>query len=194
MEPRNFEDDLKKSNNPVLRENWIKMFKYKFGEDIEVIWKDDVATQKGFGTDVVIKDKKGRRYSVEVKTRNKSCFNKDWIMEIFHVVYNNPNKDIFLYKEEGWVYSTTAEYIFHATLDDDGTTIIECIFYSLMPFKNEKWKGEFKKYPSMWLSTRHLNGNFRLTYYNIIPENIIKQDAVEFWRWENEIIYTKNNY
>lgn len=38
MDKRNFEDDLRNSNNYSLRQDWIRIFKLKFGNDIE-IWE-----------------------------------------------------------------------------------------------------------------------------------------------------------
>ena len=186
MEIRDFEKDLKNSDNPILRNNWLKVFKQKFGDDIEVIWKDEISTQKGLGTDITIKTSRGRRYSVELKTRKNSSINKDWIMEIVSHVYDKQDKETrnHLFKKEGWVYTTTAEYIFHATLDSSGTDIVECIFYSLTPFKNEKWKSEFDKFENLWLATEYPNGNFQLTLNKLIPKTVIQEDAVEFWEWK----------
>jgi len=70
MKIRNFEEDLANSNNEILRKNWIKIFKKKFGDDIDISWKDNIDVQKSFGTDITIKTSKGRRFSVELKTRN----------------------------------------------------------------------------------------------------------------------------
>lgn len=187
MESRNLEDDLRNSNNPKLREDWIRIFKLKFGEDIEVSWKDDKETQKGFGTDITIKTKQGRRYSVELKTRNNSCYeNLYYIMEIKNHVYDKEDKNTRkrLNSYDGWIYTTTAEYIFHATLDIKGESIVECIFYSLHPFKNEQWKSEFEKYETFFLSTRFNDGRFQWTINKLIPKEVIKNDALEFWEWK----------
>jgi hypothetical protein len=183
---RNFKEDLNNSNNPELRKEWERIFRLKFGNDCEILYQDNLSIQKGLGTDITIKTKKGRRYSIELKTRNFRCY-KDpfYIMEIVHQTYNNPNKDIFLFKKEGWIYTTTAEYIFHATLDESGKKIKEVIFYSLIPFKNESWKSEFDKYGNLWLST--LFDNFQLTLNKKIPKEVIKKDALEFWEWSENV-------
>jgi len=34
METRNFEEDLKNSNNPLLRKNWEKVIRKKFGDEV----------------------------------------------------------------------------------------------------------------------------------------------------------------
>jgi len=81
------------------------------------------------------------------------------------------------------IYTTTAEYIFHATLNQEGTDIEECIFYSLIPFKSDVWKSEFNKYKIFWLPTKFDNGNFQLTLNRLIPKDIIKSNALEFWEW-----------
>ena len=46
VEPRNFYEDLRNSNNPKLREDWIRIFKLKFGKEIDVSWKDDKKLKK----------------------------------------------------------------------------------------------------------------------------------------------------
>ena len=186
MEIRNFEEDLENSNNPKLRESWEKIFRLKFGENCEIVWKDSLEVQKGFGTDITIKTKEGRRYSVELKTRNSSCYqHPDWIMEIVSHIYDKeeePRK--YLHFKEGWIYTTTAEYIFHGTLNDNGTDLKEVIFYSLVPFKTTKYKSEYKKYKNLWLPTLFSsNGNFQLTLNKLIPLEVIKKDALEFWEW-----------
>ncbi len=187
-QPRNFEEDLRNSNNPKLRNSWEKIFRLKFGEDCEIDWKDKINIQKELGTDITIKTKQGRRYSIELKTRIKRCLDKDWIMEIVHQIYDKEDKQTrkHLFKKEGWIYTTTAEYLFHGTLNDDGTDLIEVIFYSLIPFKTEKWKSEFDKYDILWLPTLFSNGNFQLTINKLIPKEVIKKDALEFWEWKKE--------
>lgn len=186
---RNFEEDLGKSNIPLLRKSWEAIFKLKFGNDCEIIWKDDLDIQKGLGTDITIKTKKGRRYSVELKTRNKFCYkNQFWIMEIISHIYDKEEQPrTYLHSKEGWIYTTTAEYIFHGTLNDEGIDLIEVIFYSLIPFKTEKYKSEYDKYENMWLSTLFSNGNFQLTLNKLIPLDVIKKDTIEFWEWRKNV-------
>jgi len=182
---RNFKQDLENSNNPTLRKNWINVFKLRFGKDCEVIWKDEISVQKGFGTDLTISTKQGRRYSTEIKTRTNTCLNKSWLMEIVSHIYNSddPETRQHIGTKPGWIYTTTAEYIFHATLNQEGTDIEECIFYSLIPFKSDVWKSEFNKYKIFWLPTKFDNGNFQLTLNRLIPKDIIKSNALEFWEW-----------
>jgi len=183
--PRNFKEDLESSNNPKLRNAWERIIRYKFGNDCEIFWKDEKNIQLGLGTDTVIKTSKGRRFSVETKTRSYSCLNNpDWIMEIVSHIYDREEKPrIYQRSKEGWIYSTTAEYIFHATLNEDGTDILEAIFYSLSPFKLEKYKGEFEQYKNLWLPTLFSSGQFQLTLNKLIPVDIIKKDSEEFWDW-----------
>ena len=186
MESRNFQNDLNNSNNPELRKSWEKMFKRKFGDDIEIIWQDEKNVQLGFGTDITIKTKKGRRYSIEVKTRKNSVYKDDrWIMEIVHHIYDREEQPrTYLSSKEGWIYTTTAEYIFHGTLNENGTDLIEVIFYSLNPFKNTQYKSEYQKYENMWWPTTFTNGNFQLTLNKLMPKDIIKRESLEFWEWE----------
>lgn len=185
---RNFEEDLRNSNNLTLRKNWGNVFKQKFGNDCIVKWKDDINMQKELGMDTIIETKEGRRYSIEVKTRNYNCYkNPSWLMEIVSHIYDQkeqPRK--LLYSKSGWIYTTTAEYVFHGTLNQDGTDIVESIFYSLNPFKTEKYKGEFGKYDKLWLPTLFSNGNFQLTLNKLIPLEVIKKDSIEFWELEEQ--------
>jgi uncharacterized protein Veg len=180
---RNFEEDLRNSNNPNLRKAWERIFKLKFGEDCEIDWKDNKNIQKELGTDITIKTKKGRRYSVELKTRQK-CYEPElYIMEIISHIYDQEQEPrTYLHSKEGWIYTTTAEYIFHATIENN--QIIDCIFYSLVPFKLEKYKSEFNNYKNFWLPTLFSNGNFQLTLNKLIPKEIIKRDSLEFWGWK----------
>ena len=188
MNIRNFEDDLKNSNKPELRKSWEEIFKLKFGDDCKIEWKDDKDIQKGLGTDITIKTKQGRRYSIELKTRNNFVYGDPyWIMEIISHIYDKEEQPrVYLHSNEGWIYTTTAEYILHGTLNENGTKIIECIFYSLIPFKTERWKSEFNKYKNKWLPTLFSNGNFQLTLNKLIPIETIKKDSLEFWEWNNE--------
>ena len=109
-------------------------------------------------------------------------------MEIVHQVYDKEDKETrhHLFKKEGWIYTTTAEYIFHGTLNEEGNDLIEVIFYSLVPFKTEKYKGEFDKYENLWLPTLFPNGNFQLTLNKLIPKEVIKKGSLEFWEWEKD--------
>lgn len=157
----------------------------KFGQDCELIWKDSLQIQKGLGTDITVKKIEGRRYSIEIKTRNNSCYqNQFWIMEIVSHVYDQEEQPrTYLHSKEGWIYTTTAEYIFHGTLNQEGTDLKEVIFYSLIPFKTERYKSEFDKYQNLWLPTVFTNGNFQLTLNKLIPIEVIRKDAIEFWEW-----------
>jgi len=187
MEIRNFQNDFENADTPEIRNAWLKIFKKKFGDDIEVQWKNELSIQKGLGIDVIIKTKKGRRYSIELKTRKDVCFEKDYIMEIINHVYDKEDKATrtHLYSYDGWIYTTTAEYLFHATLNNKRNNFLEVIFYSLMPFKNETWKSEFNKYEILFLPTRNIN-SFQWTINKLIPKEVIKRDALEFWEWKKE--------
>jgi len=186
VEPRNFNDDLNNADTPKIRNAWLKIFKKKFGDEIEVDYKDELCIQKGLGTDVTIKTKSGRRYSVELKTRNNNCLNKDYIMEIVSHTYDKPEKPWnHLYSKDGWIYTTTAEYIFHGTLNENRDDFLEVILYSLIPFKTPGWKSEFDKYEHFFLPTKSGSG-VQLTLNKLIPKEVIKQYALEFWEWNKE--------
>jgi len=181
---RNFESDLKASNTPEIRKSWEKIFKIKFGEDCTINWKDNISIQKEMGTDTTVTTKNGRRFSVELKTRKHGC-NDNYLMEIKSHIYDKPGEGKkFLYSKTGWIYTTTAEYIFHATLNEKGDGITKVILYSLTPFKDKIYKSEFSKYEYFGLSTDYKNGNWQWTINCLIPKNIIKRDANEFWEWE----------
>jgi len=182
--PRNFEEDLSESNKPIIKQEWERIIKEKFGEKSQIVWKDSNEIQKGIGADLTVITEKGRRYSIETKLRRCGC-NSEWIMEIISHIYDQENKDIRkkLYSQVGWIYTTTAEYILHGTLNQDKTKITEAIFYSLIPFKTQAWKSEFSKYSPLWLTTLYPNGNFQLTLNKLIPVEIIKLNALEFWKW-----------
>jgi hypothetical protein len=186
MNNRSFEEDLERSNNPKLRKAWERIFRLKFGADAVINWKDEANTQLGFGTDLTI-TANNRRYSIETKTRNYTAFNNlFWIMEIIHHKYDKENSinRKHLSSKNGWIYTTTAEYIFHATTNKDGTEIIEAIFYDLRKFKSEAYKSEFQKFNNLWLSTNFSDGTFQLTLNKLIPLDIIRRDAGDFWHWK----------
>lgn len=105
MKARNFENDLNDSNNLKVRKAWRKLVKKMFGEDAEIIWKDEIEIQKGMGTDVVIQTSKGRRFSIELKIRNFNCFKDSfWIMEIVSHIYDREEEPrTYLYSKEGWI-------------------------------------------------------------------------------------------
>jgi len=186
MEARNFNKDLEESNSPQIREAWERVFRLKFGNECKVNWKDDINLQKGLGTDITITTNKGRRYSVELKSRNSNCYeDKNYIMEIVSHIYDKEEKPRqHLFSKTGWIYTTTAENIFHGTLNKDGTDFSEVIFYNLIPFKTELYKSEFDKYEILWLATKFSNGNFQLTLNKLIPKEVIKKDTIEFWEWK----------
>jgi hypothetical protein len=180
---RDFKIDLLRSNHPLLRDSWERLFRRKFGADCLINWQDNKTAQQDMGTDVIVTTNRGRRYSIELKTRNNNCFKcTTWIQEIVSHIYNHEHEPrTILNTKEGWIYSTTAEYIFHGTINAAGTEIIEAIFYSTTPFKNKEYK--FDEYKHIWLKTRYDNGNWQLTMNKLVPKNRISEDANYFWEW-----------
>ena len=88
MEIRNFEHDLE--NSKKLNEEWKRVLKKAFGDDIEVVFKEDNTSQLGFGVDVIITTKKGRRYTIEHKTRRYDYFGcNEYLLEIAHHRYSD---------------------------------------------------------------------------------------------------------
>jgi len=186
FKPRNFEEDLKNSNDPKIRIAWERLLKLKFGQEIKIIWKEELNVQTGLGLDVTIETKKGRRYSIELKTRNHRVYQRDWIMEIVHHRYSREEKPRdYLGNKSGWLYITNAEYIFHATLNESKTDFLEAIFYSIHPFKDDIYKSEFNQYPVWFMGSNLSGGIYQLTINKLIPKEIISRDANEFWEWKN---------
>lgn len=188
MESRNFERDLKRyDNNIQLRKSWESIFKKEFGENVEIFWKDDSTSQLDFGSDVLIKTKKGRKYSIDVKGRNPKYQGlKQWTIEIVHQYYDNSSKGKHLGMKEGWLYCSTADYIFYGTASDNFDRWSEYIGFSLVPFKNEEFKSNLNGLYYSWTPTQFSN-KFQLTLCKIMPYIFIKKHANKFWYWnENE--------
>lgn len=187
MNPRNFNDDLNKyDKNLNIRKSWEEHLKREFGSDVEIMWKDDKTSQLDFGSDILIKTKKGRKYAIDLKCRNPKYKNlKQWTIEIVHQYYNNSNKEIHLGKKEGWLYCSVADYIFYGTVSEDYNKIIEYIGFSLTPFKDEEFKQKLNPLFYSWSSTQY-DTKFQLTLCKIMDYNFLKENANKFWYWREE--------
>lgn len=185
--PRNFEEDLRESNNPELRNSWNIIFRRIFGEKIEINWKDDCVSQMDFGSDVLIKTKEGRKYSIDVKTRRNEYFGfENWVIEIIHHIYSNETKEEKIKTKEGWLYCSTSNFIFYGTLNKQKTKIIELCGFSLSPFKDEEFKSEMGKLRNKWATTKFSNGQFQLTLNKQVDLQFLKDNANKFWYWKDE--------
>ena len=179
---RNFENDLKTSNKPETRKSWEFIFKKIFEPEIEINWKDDNISQLEFGSDILIKTKKGRKYSIDVKTRRNEYFGwENYVIEIAHHVYSDKTKNFKIKTKEGWLYCSTSDFIFYGTLNKEGTNIIEVCGFSLTPFKNEEFKTEISNLKNKWASTEFSNGHFQLTLCKQVSLQFLKDNADKFW-------------
>jgi len=181
MEIRDFEKDLITSNNPILLKNWDTIFKKVFGE-CEIQWKENCSvSQLSFGADVLIVTKRGRKYSIDVKTRRSDYLNNPfWLMEIAHHIYTDETRKEKVSTEAGWLYKSTADIIFFGTTAEDKTTIKEVCAFSLTPFKDEEFKSEISKFDNGWASSKRGN-RFWLTLNKKITLDFIRENAHKFW-------------
>jgi hypothetical protein len=182
IQPRNFKEDLENSKNPTIKKEWENIFKKVFGENININWKDDKISQLDFGCDVLIKTKEGRKHSIDIKTRRFTYFNSpSWVLEIVHHRYKDEKKEQKINTKEGWLYCSTADYIFYGTLNEDGLRIIEYCGFSLIPFKLQQFKSELTNLKNIWATTKFDSGLFQLTMCKLVDINFIKENAVDFW-------------
>ena len=184
-EPRNFEEDSShegKWDNKNIRESWSKIFKEVFGEGILITWKYDKVSQIDFGSDVLIQTKQGRKYSIDVKTRdNKYMGLQQWTIELFHQYYKDNTKKVHTRKKEGWLYCSTADYIFYGTINKESTKIIEYIGFSLSPFKDREFKQEITPLRIVFAPPTQYKNEWQLTGNAIMSFNFLKNNANKFW-------------
>ena len=185
MEYRNFNDDFNNSNK--IKPEWIKVFKKAFGEDCNIQFKDDKISQCDFGTDALITTKKGRRFSIEYKTRRCDYFKcKDYLLEIAHHRYTDKSKKNKISTVPGRLYKGTFDYIFYATISEHGNKIIEVLGFSAFPFKSEEFKSEYNNMPNGWAQTRFDGGIYQLTLNKIVSKDFIVSNALKSWYWVEE--------
>ena len=186
MENRSFEKDLEESNSSPLRKEWIRIFKKIFGEEIEISFKDEKNIQLGLGMDVTIKQKNGRRFSVEYKTKPCKYMNLyKWPLELKSHRYSDKEKTNKINSVDGWLYTSTAEYIIFGTLNDDKNKIIEVMGYSLTPFKNEEFKSKISKLETRTAPTYFNNGIHQTTIFALAHKDWYEKHANKFWYWND---------
>lgn len=195
-EPRNFDEDLARSNDPEVRSEWMRILKEYYGKECIVSFKDDVGVQMQLGTDIVVKTKNGRRYSIELKTRSwREPFVDSWAMEIKSHRYiaseyeKGWGNKIKVGESDGWIYTTTAEFIFHALIDAAGKKILKAICYPVWVFKSEEWKTHWGDFPIIWGVTdfrksKRASNIMQLTINRLIPREIIKQMTDQYGYWD----------
>lgn len=177
----NFDECFKNSENiPLI--NWENIIKKCFGNNTIIEWKKDVISQFDFGSDLLITSNKGRKYSMDIKTRRKEYFGYDkWIFEIIHHRYINKTKKELITTIAGWLYKSTSDLILFATINDN--EIIESIIFSLIPFKNENFE-ELKYLENGWASTIFNNGTYQITMNKKIPLDFIQKYSNYYWYWK----------
>ena len=178
-----FEECKKLYDTPTLRKSWEIIFRKEFGDDITIAWKDDKVSQIDFGSDVLIKTKQGRKYSIDVKGRQPKYLGfKKWTIELVHQHYEDSSKDKWIRKKEGWLYCSTADYIFYGTASDNFLEWKEYVGFSLIPFKEE----EFKKNISNLIKVSAVtlfNNCFQVTWNVLMDYDFLKNNANKFWYW-----------
>jgi hypothetical protein len=185
MNARNFNEDLKTYDNNQLRKSWETIFQKEFGQDIEIKWKDDLDAQIDFGTDVLIKTKKGRKYSIDIKGRNPKYNGlQQWTIEIVHQYYQDSSRGKHLGKKEGWLYCSTADFIFYGTANEQFTGWTEYVGFSLKPFKDDEFKSNLNGLYYTWTPTQFTN-KFQLTLCKIVSYDFLKKHADKFWYWRD---------
>lgn len=181
MEGRNFEEDLKKSNE--LNNEWLKVFKRIFGENIKVVFQDNKIAQLEFGTDTTIQTSGGRKFSVEFKTKRYDLMPYDsWVLELAHHRYRDAERKDKINSKEGWLYCSTADYVIYGTLNNEGNKIIEVCGFSLIPFKEEEFKQEISNLPKKFAYT-----NFpfiQTTVFCLARTDWLRNKAYKFWYWK----------
>ena len=183
-EIRNFEKDLKESNSEVLKKEWQIVLRKIFGENIAIDFKDNNTTaQLEFGTDIIIQTPKGRKYSVEVKTRRNDYLNyENWLLELFHHRYTDRTRKHRVNSKEGWLYCSTADLIVFGTLNKESTKILEVCAFSLTPFKYEEFKSEISKLRTVFAPPTILrNGMFQLTGNAVASKSFLEENADKFF-------------
>lgn len=183
VETRNFENDLKDSNNIELLNDWNRYIKKIFGEDCVIKWKENcMVSQKDFGSDVLVTDKKGRKNSIDVKTKRYDYFgNGLYTLEIAHHIYTDETKTIKKDTKAGWLYNTTSDVILFGTVNKEKTKLLEVCGFSIIPFKEDFFKSEISQLRSVWAKTQYSNGNFQLTLNKLVDLDFLKNNAIKFW-------------
>lgn len=186
METRKFKEDLEKSQSTALKQEWGNILKKIFGQNIKIDFRENCKiTQLKFGTDVLIKKKNGRKYSVELKTKNYRYHLSDiYILEVKHHIYSDESKKNKEYSKEGWLYCSTADYLIYATLNQEENKIIEVCGFSLIPFKDEIFKKEITKLETKFASTKFQNNKFQTTVIKLAPLEFIRKNANWFIYFE----------
>jgi hypothetical protein len=138
QQPRNFNEDF----NNAKKINWKPIIFKLFGINKLQDYEDNKIIQLELGMDKAVVTNKGRRYSIELKSRRSEYFGfPNWLLEIVHQRYTDQTKTTHLGNIPGWLYTTTADIIIYGTIGNNGE-IIEYVAFTPTPFKNEEFKKE----------------------------------------------------
>ena len=185
MEIRDFEKDFTESNKPTLREEWARVLKNIFGQEATIDFKEEKNIQIGLGTDVTIKQKNGRRFSVELKTKRFNLMPYDsWVLELKHHIYSDMERKNKIESKDGWLYTSTAEYVIYATLNEERNKIVEVCGFSLVPFKYEDFRSEITKLPVKFAYTEYSSIKHQTTVFCLAKTEWIRENANKFWYWK----------
>ncbi len=183
-ESRNFENDLNQSNNPKLLEQWNIILKEHYGQNSVITnLEKDKKAQLTYGTDLVIQTPKGRKWSVDPKT--KSTRYTDIPLEIIHHRYTDPQKTKHLGEKPGWIYTSTTDLVLMGTKDQKGI-IINAVAFSLQPFKDKAFSNKLSAFEMRFSPTTFPNGTFQLTGFYPVPKDFLKEHAHTYWEWPKQ--------
>jgi len=195
MKIRNFDDDLKMSNNPKLKESWNDVFVKIFGNDCKIDWKYDKVSQIDFGSDVIITTKKGRHYSADYKNRDFKYYLRNvWLLELVHHIYSDRSRILLLKTKEGWLYKSTSDIIFIGTMNEEKNKIIEVIGFPLGIFKSENFKSKISSIKEKgWGYTEFDNGKFQVTINTLCNFDFLKNNSEKEIFWYKDLKTEEKN-
>ncbi len=182
IEPRNFEKDLKHSNRKELTQQWEDGIKKIFGNNTKIYWKDSKEAQLDFGTDMLIITEKNRKYSIDRKTKAYKYYDGQlYVIELKHHQYKDKEMTQLIESKDGWLYKSTADFILYGTYNNNEDKLIEFCLFSLMPFKDEKFKsrieGDIKQ------SFTPFDYCWQRTIFKLAHIDFLKQYANKFEYW-----------
>jgi len=176
---RSFNEDFNESND-FPKEEWEKAIRECFPK-CRIEWRDDKVSQLGFGSDLTIITKKGRKYSADVKTKSDRYYHSDmWPLEVVHHIYTDEHKTKKLKTKTGWLYHSTSDLIIFGT--KNCTKIIEVCIFSLYPFKDETYKKIFENVQNIWAETKFKNGQYQLTLNKLMTKQMLQSARYYFYK------------
>lgn len=184
---RNFDEDLRTSNKSDILYDWRIKLNLLFPKNKEIMMKDFCkVSQLDFGCDCIVIDDKGRKHSIDFKTRNFKYYKNDiYLLELCHHIYSDRSCKTKLKTESGWLYKSTADIILYGTLNESKNEIIELCGFSLIPFKEKYFSNEItlNKMGDGFGYTLFNNGYYQTTVNAKVHILFLKNNAIEnkFW-------------